>query len=145
VANFVANHNAECTFCQIDGVRPVARESFGHLFFDCPYSNNLISVCNDRLFGNKFMSDTEKKRFFYYGLFTKNGSEGRTLFSGTFGLLFAYSIWDCRLVRKKKPVTVFISDLCWLIKSCLCFSRPLSFSLDKFENLLDFNLQWARG
>jgi hypothetical protein len=102
VAHFNNNVNRGCTFCCKSGINPAPDESFGHLFFNCRFTNKVISdFVNRYLHDLNLITEERKKLFFFLG---SNPNTGKTdnYFILTIASVAMYYIWECKL-KKKHP------------------------------------------
>jgi zinc-binding in reverse transcriptase len=62
LANYAAHADASCTFCKMNGFLPVERETFAHLFYQCPVVSELhVKVAENYWPELNFANDNEKK------------------------------------------------------------------------------------
>jgi uncharacterized protein YsxB (DUF464 family) len=105
VAHFNPEVTAECTLCNIAGPRPVAAETMEHLFFSCPFSQNMLQKLKE-----KYLSNIDIQReTFYWGIVSENEKENicaTILFD-----VFQYLIWQAKLAKKIPVVSEFFNNL----------------------------------
>jgi len=103
-AHFIANANDKCSFCKILNPDTAQKESFRHLFFDCPVTrtalNGFLLISRIRVRGN----NPSLKTIFWYGTDgTRDCTDLMLIFE-----LFRYGIWKCKL-RKLIPRSIEIT------------------------------------
>jgi hypothetical protein len=97
-AHYVQNLSDKCSFCRIINQETNTRESFSHLFFDCPISNLVLNgflrISGLRVLGN----DQNIRNIYWNGIV--NGSVNKELF--LINNIFRYCIWKSK-IRKMVP------------------------------------------
>jgi len=90
--------NDLCTFCtKANAVNPV-RESFCHLFFECPQIENCVSRYTTKYGGPNFGVESRKK-FFFTGSEEEDWTNNAKI-NAVHNLIFMYGIWCSKLARK---------------------------------------------
>ena len=92
--------NPGCTFCSLRKANPLPRESFCHLFFDCPPVQEAHATIDEIIFGCQ-NSDTDAAKKLRWSGFDM-GSQ-KNIFKILAYLNIQYQIWVCKL-KKKVPV-----------------------------------------
>jgi exonuclease III len=96
-----------CTFCQINNSLPVPRETFLHLFFDCPETQKTLLA-----FEGKYLSDIDlsslalRKKFWFFGMVKENNHMTTKCFFQLVTITIMFYVWNCKL---KKIVQSFAS------------------------------------
>jgi hypothetical protein len=97
-AHYVQNISDKCSFCRIINHETNTRESFSHLFFDCPITNLVLNgflrISGLRIQGN----DPNIRNIYWNGIV--NGSLNKDLF--LINNIFRYCIWKSK-TRKMIP------------------------------------------
>jgi hypothetical protein len=75
------------------------RETFSHLFFDCPVVNNLQKMANRVLWPELNQNLCNEKTFWMCGI-QRDDNAPRNIFLQIAIGLFNYFIWECRLKKK---------------------------------------------
>jgi hypothetical protein len=97
VSHFNRFVNDACTFCTINGHFPAPRESFKHVFYDCPESQHTIAE-----FENKYLAalnlhnEEQRTLFWFFGALKRDLTDSRKFFSLT-AITVLFYIWDCKL------------------------------------------------
>jgi hypothetical protein len=98
-SNFNENINAGCDFCTLNLILPAAKETYSHLFWDCPVSQALLQKClRDCL----VIDATVSKNFFFTGTDTGeifNPIKQRIFL--TFFDIIKFVIWETKWQKKK--------------------------------------------
>jgi exonuclease III len=104
-ANFLQNINEACSFCRIINPETRQRESFSHLFFDCPVTrtvlNGFLRISQIRIQGN----DPNLKNVFWYGI--RNGTLDKDFL--IIFEVFRFCIWKSK-TRKKIPTALAVTE-----------------------------------
>ena len=91
-----AEINESCTFCCISKTGVPYRETFFHLFFECPSVSGTIAN-----FVAKYVSNSLNHRDIVKFIFTGiEGTEKHELVDRVINVLFLYEIWCCKTHRK---------------------------------------------
>jgi exonuclease III len=143
LAHFVANRDQSCTFCSMNGQRPIARESFEHLFFSCPVVDNL-HVQAERQFWPEiaYNSNQDRKILWLCGLLNP-ATEVFNLFLQVLVGTINFYIWECKI---KKSCTSWdgCKTFCYeKIETMLAVSSKLRSSREKLN--ISFFRRWRDG
>jgi hypothetical protein len=102
VHHFNRNISEACTFCTLNNIAPAPRETFSHIFFDCPETDRTF-----KSFEQKYLDvldlDTENKRRVFWFLGLINGrQESKSKFYQMSSGTILYYVWDCKLRKAKQ-------------------------------------------
>jgi hypothetical protein len=139
VAHFMADVTDQCSQCRILNPGTVNRETFGHLFLDCPVTRTVLNGFL-RLAGNVIQGNNpDLKNIYWYGLVDGNLNKNVGL---TFAI-FRFVIWKFK-IRKRVPRTLETFEL---VNTILCTIGKVKPKIGlSFRNSLMFpNLLQARG
>jgi len=104
-ANFLQNINDTCSFCRIINPETRQRESFNHLFLDCPVTrtvlNGFLRLSQIRIQGN----DPNLKNSYWYGI--GNGTLDKDIL--IIFEVFRFCIWKAK-TRKKIPTALTVIE-----------------------------------
>jgi exonuclease III len=94
--------NEACTFCSISNRIPAPRETFSHIFFDCPETDQTLKRFEAKYLVNLNL-DTEVKRRMFWFLGLKSGQviENNRFLQISAGTIMFY-VWDCKLRKSKQ-------------------------------------------
>jgi hypothetical protein len=105
IANFVQNTSDKCSFCKIINPETLTRESFTHLFLDCPVTrgnlNGFIRIIRIPVLPN----DPHLKNIFWYGIVEAELDKELLLIFE----IFHYCIWKEK-TAKKIPSVLTVSE-----------------------------------
>jgi hypothetical protein len=102
VSHFNRFVSEECTFCVINRLAPAPRESFSHLFFDCPESNSTLTKFEEKYLNDMSLNSEEKRRqFWFLGANPNNLNSKNKFLQMTASVILLY-IWDCKLWKVKQ-------------------------------------------
>ncbi len=117
VFNYAANIDDRCTFCRIINPQTVARETFFHLFSNCPTTRLLLRGMT-RLGGLLYLPDENLfNEKYWFGLIEGKPTESLILIYE----IFRYLIWKFKLRRLVPTQTYFFENFV----SCLRHIRSL--------------------
>jgi exonuclease III len=104
IGHFVINVHEGCTFCTLRNNLPVPRETFKHLFFDCPETEKTLSG-----FEAKYLEilDTLEKRLFFWFFGEVRGAPefGNNVFLRLTMTIIQYYVWECKLNKRPQSVS----------------------------------------
>jgi hypothetical protein len=123
LAHFNDQVNAGCTFCTLEGRRPVPVETAGHLFFDCPSTNNLLARA-DSEFWPEFNLNPEKRKSLWLGLITcfLNDTGSCNIFVQITVGTVQFFVWECK-IKKQKPSWATCSDFTVELLKYMCLTN----------------------
>jgi hypothetical protein len=131
IAHFVQNADGRCTFCILMNKPDPVPESFEHVFYSCPVTQDLL-----KKFFEKYITKALTAETFFSGTGVAGNENENVPFSLVLDL-FRYSIWQCKL-NKKIPTFAYIAEevtymtnsirktskeLCALFDQCTMFTR----------------------
>jgi len=131
IAHFVQNADGRCTFCILMNKPDPVPESFEHVFYSCPVTQDLL-----KKFFEKYITKALTAETFFSGTGVAGNENENVPFSLVLDL-FRYSIWQCKL-NKKVPTFAYIAEevtymtnsirktsneLCALFDQCTMFTR----------------------
>ena len=90
-----------CGWCSRDGYNVPERETFNHIYFDCPTTSKLLAQFSDKYLDPNF-SQAERVKAIFFGQ-TNLGDRDDIL--QITGIIFAYCIWAGKL--RKKAISFF--------------------------------------
>jgi hypothetical protein len=101
LANYMEHADAGCTFCKMEGPLPVTRETFVHLFHECPitakiHSKVLEQYCPELILNN----EAEKKSLWLLGLLTPANRQFNLYLQILIGTVNFY-VWECKIKKCK--------------------------------------------
>ena len=122
VAHFVVGHSPLCTFCVIGGVNDIENETCPHLFYDCTYTENIISGISTWLRLNDLNPQINLTRSFFFGVPKIEGDKKKSDALFLICKLLMKFIWDCKL-RVTLPTLndakiVILMDIDTICKLC---------------------------
>jgi len=139
VAHFMADVTDQCSQCRILNPGTANRETFGHLFLDCPVTRTVLNGFL-RLAGNVIQGNNpDLKNIYWYGLV--NGTLNKNV--GLTFAIFRFVIWKFK-IRKRVPRTLETFELVNTILCTICKVKP-KIGLSFRNSLMFPNLLQARG
>ena len=112
---FDINVDPRCNFCRILNNNTRTRDSFSHLFFNCPVTRVLLQQFANIFEPNLDIGSENFKKLYWYG--GADGVEG----SGQYTLFimdcFRFIIWNFKLRRKIPNWPLFERELFFLIET----------------------------
>ena len=94
VAKFNNVIDPSCTFCTANKLFPAEKESFSHLFYNCPTTNKLLLTFLARFFTINSLTATE----FFASKINEKEDDNKALQLALD--IFRYYIWNCKLEKK---------------------------------------------
>jgi exonuclease III len=133
LANFVDQADASCTFCKMEGFLPVERESFAHLFFECPITASLHNKVLEKYCPNlRFNNETERRALWLLGVLIPAEINFNLFLQVLIGSVNFY-IWESK-IKKCKPSWSSCETFCQIkIEDMLKISKKLAFSYREFN------------
>jgi hypothetical protein len=109
-----------CTFCRIRDPQTATRESFKHIFYECPITANIISTVWG-LYFDPPGSEDDKLLNVWFGIRTDNATGTKTFNNTTsfFWDAFRYVIYKYKLSRKIPNYVAVDKELCFLINTTI--------------------------
>jgi hypothetical protein len=139
LGHFIENVNERCSFCRIINPETNQRESFTHLFMDCPVTrtalNGFLRINRSWIQGNY----PELKNAYWYGIV--NGELDKNV--GMIFSLFRFCIWKCK-IRKKVPTALAVHSLVSTFVRLITTLKPKIYQSILHGNIFA-NLLQARG
>jgi zinc-binding in reverse transcriptase len=96
LAHYGTNVNESCTFCVMKGALPVQRETFLHLFMDCPTVRELHDKLSDEFWPGLERDDPHARKGLWLFGIDPNGFN--LIVQTTVGAIQHY-IWECKIKR----------------------------------------------
>jgi exonuclease III len=138
LANFVEQADASCTFCKMEGFLPVERESFAHLFFECPITASLHNKVLEKYLPNlRLNNEIERRALWLMGVLIPAEINFSLFLQVLIGTVNFY-IWESK-IKKCKLSWSSCETFCQnKIDDMLKISKKLEYSLR------EFNIQFFR-
>jgi hypothetical protein len=133
------NTDESCSHCRTEKKFPAPRETFSHLFFECPVVNNLQNMANRVLWPELNQNLCTEKSFWMCGILRGDNAPPpppRNLFLQAAIGLFNFFIWECRL--KKKAMGWESCKL--FIKEHLGSMCTVNLKLNEEKNIINISL-----
>ena len=115
MANFVEGHSPLCTFCVIGRVNDIENESCSHLFYDCPFTENMITEISTWMQRNELNQQINLSRNTFFGVPKLDGEEKKSKAILLMCKLLMKYIWDCKLrkilPRTNNAITAILMDI----------------------------------
>jgi hypothetical protein len=134
-SHFNENINAGCDFCTLNLILPAAKETYSHLFWDCPISQTLINKCMRDFLAGRAVT----KKFFFTGTnadtLEPNPIEQRiylTIFD-----IIRFVIWETKWQKKKFNTAECASRFSFYIRSHLIANKKFKNACNHY-NILTF-------
>jgi hypothetical protein len=126
-----------CTFCKIKDDKTDTRDSFCHLFYNCPATISLLKEFFKKL-DISFNDDIYNRDIYWYGIYDKDDNDmcvsTLTCFNITFDV-FRYILYKFR-ARKIVPAFVDLYDQVLFVIKCICSANKTILSaFSKNKNL----------
>jgi len=125
VAHFNQEVDQRCTFCILKNLNPANRESFVHLFFNCPVTKK----CLDIIFRTCFETETPHQEKVFLCNFSDQ--EEKNIPIQTVLDIARYLIWKCKIAKKLPNSTLIIEEINFLLGAIFKVSPKLR---QKFVN-----------
>jgi len=129
----------DCVFCKQIPYNVPGRESFAHLFFSCPTTSELKLK-----FAEKYLdpgiTQMQLQQFLFLGL--RYGREMEFVDTLT-AMLFNFSIWKCRNIKKKPSFPTLESNMLYLYNGILSSCSWVRNEARRSDNL--WCRAWSRG
>ncbi len=113
----------KCTFCLKANIRDPSRESFLHLFYECPCINGLCQRLLTMFFPHTAGANSQRRAYFS-GIV--DGTKETDLFFNTVtALSFNYIIWQCRLKKIIPGIATILEEFDNLFNNLTCMSESI--------------------
>jgi hypothetical protein len=89
--------NEDCTFCTVNKNFPAPRETFIHLFFNCPETSATLVAFVNKYLENLDLNTAEKRRLFWFFGTTDKKFKCIKKFLGVTTSVILFYVWDCKL------------------------------------------------
>ena len=110
LAHSVQNINPGCALCLANNAGNIQPESFLHLFFDCIYTNELLTaICNTLVPELVFSTESSKKLFWFCGIDPGTGNNNNS-FLRFFTNTIMFTIWEQKIKNKRFSYASFLND-----------------------------------
>jgi hypothetical protein len=120
VAHFDGKSSDKCAFCRSAGSpNNPPRETFTHLFFDCPHTKTVLFAILRKLKMNWDLNDGEFKMLYWYGQSPEKLEKESLLFF----YCFRFSIWKRRCRRSLPHPDSVLCNISHLLSN-VCARRP---------------------
>jgi hypothetical protein len=129
VAHFVQNAESRCTFCLIANRPDPVPESFEHIFYSCPSTQNIFK----KIF-EKFLTPILSAETYFTGSKVDGNEKENVPFSLTLDIL-RYYIWQCKQNKKLPILTCITEDVSYTINIARKTNKKIS---DLFEHCTMF-------
>jgi hypothetical protein len=96
--------NEDCTFCTVNKKLPAPRETFIHLFFNCPETSATLLAFETKYLENLDLNTVEKKRLFWFFGTTDKKLKCIKKFFGLTTSVILYYVWDCKLRKVRQSL-----------------------------------------
>jgi hypothetical protein len=120
IAHFVPNAENRCTFCLITNKPDPVPESFEHLFFSCPVTQDIL-----KKFFQQFITKDLTAEIFFTGSGVPGNEKENVPFSLALDIL-RYILWQCKLNRKMPTVAHVSDEVNYLINIIRTTSKEMS-------------------
>jgi hypothetical protein len=133
VSHFNNTVDRSCTFCKIirtaENARnpapqpnqvdldPIPEETFKHLFYDCPVTNDVLSRLNVNLLNDLGLDTDQKKIYFFFTGKNPLDSRVKNFFLQTCSAVVMFSIWEKKLAKKLPSINNTLNDLYYTIEN----------------------------
>jgi hypothetical protein len=125
IAHFVPNAENRCTFCILVNTPDPVPESFEHLFFSCPVSQDVI-----RKFFQKYIVNELTAELYFTGSGLIGNEKENVPFSLSLDIL-RYVIWQCKLNKRIPTLSHVSEEVNYTINVVRTSNREIS---ELFEN-----------
>jgi hypothetical protein len=139
LGHFVANINEGCTFCTIRSVLPVHRETFKHLFFDCPETDKTLKGFEDKYF-NFINTSDERLTFWFLGSIKTNPKFENNLFLRMTMIVIQFFIWECKLNKRVQSLSSCLNFYFYHMEILRKVNKKLQYNMGKTD--LDLCRYW---
>jgi hypothetical protein len=131
----------ECTFCVKRNLRPAPRETFLHLFFNCPESAATLTTLQSKYFQELGLITEEKKiKFWFLGVLEESECDALVFL---FCITTMFYIWECKLKKNFQLVSSCELFLKFHFDTMMRISKKLHISFTNSD--IAFCRRWRDG
>jgi hypothetical protein len=139
LGHFVAYVNEGCTFCTIRSVLPVYRETFKHLFFDCPETDKTLKGFEEKYFN--FINTRDDRLFFWFlGGIKSNPTFENNLFLRMTMIIIQFFIWECKINKRVQSLSSCLNFYFYHMEILCKVNKKLQYKMGKTD--LDLCRYW---
>jgi hypothetical protein len=113
----------KCTFCLKANIRNPSRESFLHLFYECPCINGLSQRLLTLFFPHVAGANLQRRAYLSGIVDGTNGSD--IFFNTVTALSFNYIIWQCRLKKIIPGMATVLEEFDNIFNNLTCISEGI--------------------
>jgi hypothetical protein len=104
VSHFNRLVSEDCTFCTLNKSLPAPRETFIHVFFNCPETAATLAAFENKYFYSLDLNTEERRRLFcFFGTTDRKLKDCKKFLSLTTSVVLFY-VWDCKLRKGKQSL-----------------------------------------
>ncbi len=129
IAHFVPNAENRCTFCILRNLPDPVLESFEHLFFSCPVTQDVI-----KKFFQKYIVNELTAELYFTGSGLIGNEKENVPFSLSLDIL-RYVIWQCKLNKRVPTLSHVSEEVNYLINIVRTSNKEIS---ELYENCTIF-------
>jgi len=127
------NTNRGCTFCWCTKKLPVPEETMIHLFWNCPYTGELLRCLENDYMNNCLGCEENRKKFWLLGLKINILVDGMAVPVPMLGYIyratFIYTLWDNHKIKRAPSWQTFKTDWEIEVKKIILASSKLRHEL----------------
>jgi hypothetical protein len=128
IGNYNPNINQSCTFCLLKGVLPAQRETFVHVFYDCPAVQDARRKFFEIFFKDMNLdSDLKERQLLFFGVCPVK-QDNTCLFLRSLIFTWHYVIWEAKLSKRLLSSHIAMHNLTFLLKNMLMYSGRLRYA-----------------
>jgi hypothetical protein len=106
IGHFVAQVDEGCTFCSLRSLNPVPRETFSHLFFECPETDRTLKGFENKFFPSLNLGNiVARKMFWFFGTIPENLECRDSIFFRLSVITVQYYVWECKLQKRNQSLS----------------------------------------
>jgi exonuclease III len=106
IGHFVARVDEGCTFCTLRSMIPTPRETFFHLFFECPETDRTLKGFEDRYLSSLNLDNVSARTlFWFFGTIPDNLESRDSIFFRLTMIIVQYYVWDCKLQKRNQSLS----------------------------------------
>ena len=130
------NADPRCSFCRIVDNQSTTRESFKHLFYECPVTSNLLGHFVQKFVPVPRMDTVNFKNMYWYGTFPENQhAEKPILFIMD---CFRFTLWSFKTRRRIPNYLLFDREMDFLIMTTLDRTKEFKYKVANINMLANF-------